>query len=83
VKSELAETAGDDQAQPGAQKAATGKWLECVVTKIRRLEAAAHDFVDVDDAGDVVATCHNDEALSTAIAEMPNVQRELGPIVGR
>src|SRR5512139_2994394 len=83
VKSQLAETPGDDQAQPGAQKAAPGKRLECVVTKVRRLEAAAHDLVDVDYSGNVVATRHDDETLAAAIAETPNVLRELGPIVGR
>lgn len=83
VKSELAETVGDDQAQPGTQKSASGKGLECVVTKVRRLEAAAHDFADVHDAGDVIATRHHDEAFSIALAEVPNVLRKLGPIVGR
>jgi hypothetical protein len=83
VKSQFPEAVGDDQAQPAAHKTTSGEWLERVVAKVRRLEATAHDFADVDDAGDVVATRHNEEALSIAISEILNVPRELGAIGGR
>ena len=82
VESQFPETVRGDQAQSCAHEAAPSERLECVVAKVSRLEATAYDFADVDYAGDVVATHHNDEAHSIAISEALDVVRELTLIGG-
>lgn len=65
------ERAIDDELKSRAHEPATRVWLEGVVPEVAALEAAPHDFIDVDDTDECTGEIIDDEI--SLVAGLPDV----------